>query len=502
MFQFMTARQAVDLIEDGDLIGLNTFLALSSAFALHDALMERFAQTGHPRDLSIYAPCGFGDWDERHNADQYCVAGAVKRVMTSHFPSIPGVEKMARENRIEAYNMPLGVMSKCVRAAAAGQKWHLTKVGLNLFVDPTLDGPAVNAVSHEEWVRRVNVAGEDFLYYKTPEVDVALIRGTSVDPAGNICCAGECVTVDALALAQLTHARGGKVIVQVERVSSTFERPRNVILPGILVDVVVVCDRPSFESGLSALSGDIHVPNTHMDYWVGRISSESTRSVDDVHRAIGRRAVRELKPGQVVNIGVGYPEMVGRCAAKTGILRDIVLTVESGGIGGLPAPGHYFGATIGADCIVDMAQQFDFYNGGGLDICFMGALEVDRRGNVNAHRVPGGKFVGIGGFADITFAAKTVVFCMSFTAKGLEISQDEEGAVRILSEGERKKFKPEIAAISFSAANALARGQRVLYVTERCVFELTPDGLRLAETAPGIDAQRDIMPLLDFDLAP
>ena len=333
---------------------------------------------------------------------------------------------------------------------------------------------------------------EDYLRYRTPEIDVALIRGTSVDPSGNISFSEECVTVDALALAQATKANGGIVIVEVARVSHLFDRPRSVIVPGILVDVVVVRGEPEDKESLSAISGDIHVPTSQMDYWMRRIGATSNggQAENPAHLRIGRRAVQELEPGQIVNLGVGIPEVVGRCASENGILRDLVLTVESGGLGGLPAPGAAFGATIGADCVTDMAQQFDFYDGGGLDICFMGALEVDRFGNVNAHVLPG-RFVGIGGFGNITGATKTVVFCLTFTAKGLETRLDGD-RLEIVREGAIPKFRESIQSISFSAKNALEKGLKVLYVTERCVFRLTEEGLRLAEVYDGIDPNSQV----------
>jgi propionate CoA-transferase len=239
-----------------------------------------------------------------------------------------------------------------------------------------------------------------------------------------------------------------------------------------------------------------------MDYFVNKLSTTKSRKTgagDQTADIIGARAARELRPGQIVNIGIGIPEMVGKHASRQGILQDIAITVEAGGVGGLPAPGVAFGATIGADMICDMATQFDFYDGGGLDICFLGGLEADMHGNVNAHKLPGG-YAGICGFANITHAAKTIVFCMSFNTRGL-VALKEDGEVRIAQEGAIAKFKKEIAAVSFSGRNALRRGQRVLYVTERCVFELTEQGLALREVYPGIDEARQIRGMLDFHFA-
>jgi len=500
MFKIMAANEAIDLIKDGDCIAINSFLALSNPEALHDALYERIAKTGSPRGLRLFCAAGFGTWDENRFADQYIKLGAVHEIIAGHFNSMPAAIKAALSDKIEAYCLPLGVLSQTIRAAASGREWLLSEVGLGIYCDPRIDTCALNGISKRELVRVREFDGKEFLQYPTPKIDIAFIKGTTADPNGNISFEKEYLTVDALAMAQATKRNGGKVIVQVERVSHEFSRPRNVIVPGILVDAVVVCENQT-ETGQynPALSGDIHVPATHMDYFVNKLSTTKNKfgaTGDQPADIIGRRAALELSPGQIVNIGIGIPESVGKYASKLGILKDIATTVEAGGVGGLPAPGVAFGATIGADMISDMATQFDFYEGGGLDICFLGGLEADAQGNVNAHKLKGG-YSGIGGFANITYATKTIVFCMSFNTKGL-ITARENDKVRIKKEGSIPKFKKDIAAISFSGKNALKRGQRVLYVTERCVFELTDKGLKLKEIYPGIDEVRQIRGMLDF----
>ena len=502
MFKIMPASEAIDFIKDGDCIAINSFLALSNPEELHNALNERFERTNHPNNLRIFCAAGFGGWDENRFADQYISKGAVKEIVAGHYGSMPIASRFACESKIEAYNLPLGALSHAIRAAAAGKDGVLSEVGLNTFVDPRMDTPALNAISKKELVSFVNVDNKEYLYYKTPKIDIAFIKGTTVDPNGNISFEKEYLTVDALSLAQATKANGGIVIVQVEQVSHVFARPRNTIIPGILVDAVVVYEEPEQRKGYSgALSGDIHVPATHMDYYMGKINtSRKSDKEDQSVNIIGERGARELQAGQIVNIGIGIPETVGKYASKLGILKDIVTTVEAGGIGGLPAPGVAFGATIGADMICDMGTQFDFYDGGGLDICFMGGLEVDRHGNVNAHKLDSG-FPGIGGFINITHATKTIVFCMTFTTKGLIVTK-ENGVVNIKREGSIPKFKSEIRAISFSAKNALKKGQRVLYVTERCVFELGHDGLKLKEVFDGVNPETQIFPLLDYSLEP
>ena len=502
MFVIISAREAADLIKDGDCVAINSFLALSNPEILHDAIYERFTETGSPKDLRLFCAAGFGVWDENRCADRYIKAGAVREIVASHYNSMPAAIKAALAGEIDAYCLPLGVLSHTIRAAAAGRDWLLSEVGLGIYCDPRVDTCALNDISKKELVTVLEIDGREYLKYQTPKIDVALIKGTTVDPYGNISFEKEYLTVDALAMAQAAKRNGGKVIVQVERVSHVFARPRNVIVPGILVDAVVVQESPATTDAYNpALSGDIHVPSTHMDYYINKLSTlrdRKSETGDHTADIIGARAARELRPGQIVNIGIGIPEMVGVHASKMGILKDITTTVEAGGVGGLPAPGLAFGATIGADMICDMATQFDFYDGGGLDICFLGGLEADADGNVSAHRLPGG-YAGIGGFANITHATKTIVFCMSFNTKGL-IASLENGEVRIKQEGAVQKFKREISAVSFSGKNAVGRGQRVFYITERCMFELTKDGLTLKEVYPGVNEDSQIRALLDFTL--
>jgi propionate CoA-transferase len=504
MFKIISAREAVSYIKDGDCVAVNSFLALSNPEELHEALYKRFVETGSPKNLRLFCSASIGGWDENRYADPYIKAGAVSEIVASHYRSSPVAMKMALSGEIEAYCLPLGLLSHSIRAAAAGRDWLLSEVGVGIYADPRIDTCALNEKSKKELLQIREIEGKDYLLYHTPKFDIAFIKGTTVDPNGNISSEKEYLSVDALSLAQATKRNGGKVIVEVERVSHVFSRPRYVIVPGILVDFVVVCENPiEIMEYNPALSGDIHVPASHMDYYINKLSSNKNDAAiknaaeDGTAGIIGERAARELRAGQIVNLGIGFPEMVGIYASKIGILKDITITVEAGGIGGLPAPGFAFGATIGADIITDMATQFDFYDGGGLDICFLGGLEADMEGNVNAHKLEG-SYAGIGGFANITHATKTIVFCMSFTTKGL-LTTSENGRIQIKQEGSINKFKKAVSAISFSGKNAIRRGQRVLYITERCVFELTEKGIKLKEVYPGIDETRQIRNILDFE---
>ena len=329
---------------------------------------------------------------------------------------------------------------------------------------------------------------------------MALIKGTAADRKGNISFDDMFMSGDALSICQAVKANHGRVIVQVDRLVDTPSRPRNAIIPGCLVDAIVVVEPEERNEAYTALTGSFEIPYAQWSAWNEKIDTVSakTRGNSAAGNIIGRRAAKELRVDDIVNIGIGIPEMVSRHARKNGMLDMVTLTVESGGIGGFPVSGEAFGAMIGAASVYDMANQFDLYDNGGLDICFMGALEVDRQGNVNAHRGPGA-FAGIGGFANITAKTPTVVFCLTFDTKGLEVSQ-KKGTVTIEREGTVPKFVEKVKSVSFSAERAIANGQKVLYVTERCVFRLTPKGLKLIETYPGVDVQRDILDRLPFEV--
>ena len=388
-----------------------------------------------------------------------------------------------------------------LQTQAGGLPGALSKVGLDIFVDPRNEGPGINRISiNNKFIKYVEVDGEEYLYYKLPKLTLALIKGTAADLKGNISFDDMFMSGDALSICQAVKANHGKVIVQVDKLVDTPSRPRNAIIPGCLVDAIVVEEAEKRNEAYTALTGSFEIPYDDWNMWSEKIDTLSTKAGRDTNAAniIGRRAAKELRVDDIVNIGIGIPEMVSRHARKNGMLDNITLTVESGGIGGFPVSGEAFGAMIGAASVYDMANQFDLYNNGGLDVCFMGAYEVDAEGNVNAHRGPG-DYSGIGGFANITAKTPTVVFCLTFNTKGLDVVQ-KKNVVTIQKEGSAPKFVKKVASVSFSAKRAIKNGQKVLYVTERCVFQLTPNGLKLIEVYPGIDAERDIIKRLPFEV--
>ena len=497
----MTADEAIRLIRDGDCICVNSFVGIENPIELHEAIYRRYQKMQSPTHLTMISSAGFGVWDDEHNAEGYIREGAVDKLICGHFGAMLSTKKLVLEDRFEAYNLPLGCISHAIRAQAGGLSGALSKVGLDIFVDPRKEGPGINRISIDDsLVKHVEVDGEEFLYYKLPKINIALIKGTAADRKGNITFDDMFMSGDALSICQAVKANRGKVIVQVDRLVDTPSRPRNAIIPGCLVDAIVVVEPETRNEAYTALTGSFEIPYEEWNTWSERLDSVSVKQSKNntVANIIGKRASKELRVDDIVNIGIGIPEMVSRFARKSGMLDMVTLTVESGGIGGFPVSGEAFGAMIGAASVYDMANQFDLYDNGGLDVCFMGALEVDKEGNVNAHRGPGA-FAGIGGFANITSKTPTVVFCFSFTAKGLEVSQTK-GIVTVEKEGTIPKFVDQVKSTSFSARRAIANGQKVLYVTERCVFRLTPKGLKLIEVYPGIDVQKDILDLLPFEV--
>ncbi len=485
-----SAAEAMALIRDGDVVTTTGFVQSCIPEALHAALEKRYVETGAPRDLTLIMTAGAGD-SKGLGTGRLHHEGLLSRVIAANFGRMPKVAQAAKENRIRGYNLPQGVISQLYRACAAGQPGLFSKVGLHTYVDPRHGGGKVNTLTDEEIVKVVDVDGEEWLFYKATKIDVAFIRGTSADPSGNISMEKEALTLDCLAQAMAAHNNGGIVIAQVERiVDDGFLLPKDVRIPGILVDCVVLADAEHHRMNYGvqhdpALAGQIRVPVTGI-----------ARMKLDARKIIARRAAFELPPNGVVNLGVGAPEGISSVANEEKVTPYITLTTEAGAVGGVLASGSSFGAATNADCVIDQNQMFDFYDGGGLDMTCLGMAECDQEGNVNTSSF-GGKLNGCGGFINISQNARSVVFAGTFTAGGLEV-EIENGELKILKEGRSRKFLKLVEQNTFSGPYAKQRSQPVIYVTERCVFQLTKEGLELIEVAPGVDIERDILPHMDF----
>ncbi|TDT77151.1 propionate CoA-transferase [Litoreibacter halocynthiae] len=485
----VSAAEAAALVKDGDTVTTSGFVGIGVPDELLAAIEARFLETDHPRDLSLVFAAGQGDGKDR-GLNRLGHEGLLKRVVGGHWGLIPKVAKLATEGKIEGWNLPQGVISQLYRDIAAGKPGMLSKVGLETFVDPRQGGGAINSISMDPQVELMEIGGEEILFYPSHNLTVALLRGTTADEAGNVTMEREALTIDNLAQAMAVHNAGGVVIVQVERVARAGSLPaRDVHIPGILVDAIVVSK-----------------PENHLQTYSTAFSQAFTNRISppageipalplDARKVIARRCAFELPVNGVVNLGIGMPEGVASVAAEEGLLEHLTLTAEPGVIGGQPASGLDFGAAVNTDAVIPQNNQFDFYDGGGLDMACLGLAQADAVGNVNVSRF-GPRLAGAGGFINISQNARAVVFAGTFTAQGLDVHIGE-GGVEIRKEGRARKFLDHVEQISFSGARAARLGQPVLYVTERCVFELTTNGLELKEIAPGIDLDRDILGLMD-----
>ena len=510
MSKQVTAEIAVKMVGSGATVAIGGLISLAVPEAVIRALGQRFRETGEPRNLTLITPNRPG-WtaNPATGMEHLTEPGMLRRVYGSTFSrrDSPRFLKLAESGEIEVYSYPMGCLYRLIRECAAGSPGFLTQVGLNTYIDPAAQNagtPRANAaIPDSGLVRRMEIDGQPYLFYRTMPIDVAIIRGTIADPEGNMSMVGEPVSIGVKAMAMAAHNSGGKVIVQVKYLAERGTiHPRMVEVPGMLVDAVVV-DPRGIQSQLGdydpSLSGEIRDPS---------LSPEDLPF--DMRKVVARRALLEIKPDQVVNLGVGIGTGIPSVAREEGIFDRITFSLEHGAIGGIPAMGTMnnsgaFGAHYNPDAIVDSTEIFDFYHGGGLDVTVLGFAETDREGNVNVGRISGA-LRGPGGFLDIAHRTRTVLFCGTLTAGGLDVAikQGEPPSVSINKEGRNLKFVERVEQVNFHGPTGAAKGQRVLIITERAVFKVSAKGLELIEVAPGIDVARDIRPVMkcNFALSP
>jgi propionate CoA-transferase len=490
MSKIISAEDAIALIQDEDVLAVSGYGTNGVPEKLLAALETRFTENSEPRDLTLMFAGGIGDGKDR-GLNRLGQEGLLKRVIGGHYGLIPKIEKLAQENKIEAYNFPEGVITHLYRNIGAGRPGALSRIGLETFVDPRLEGAKVNEAAKENLVELLSVNGEEVLHFTGFPINIAFIRGTTADPDGNISLEKESLSLENLSLALAARNSGGIVICQVERVAQPNSiDARHVRIPGILVDCVIIAE-PEFhmqnydEQYNPSLSGEIRVP----------LEALPSLPFDD-KKVVLRRAAMELTPHAVVNLGVGLAAGVGNIANEEKIADQIMLTVDPGIFGGVPLSGYGFGAALNYSASIDHAAQFDFIDGGGLDFACLGFAECDGAGNVNASRFSG-RVSGCGGFINISQRSKKVVFVGTFSSGGLQ-TRIKDGKLFIEKEGKYNKFVETVGQVTFSGKHAGREGRAILYVTERCVFALRENGLELIEIAPGVDLQKDILDLLPF----
>ncbi len=491
MVQIIDAAEVAGLIPNGATL-YSTGMGLAGfAEEVALAVSEAFERSGCPRDLTLYHSTGVGNGRDR-GMHHFAHEGLLKRIVGGHF-GVGGARqmKLVMDGRVEAYNLPQGVLARLPREIAGRRPGFISKVGLGTFVDPRVEGGKVNAATTEDLVEVIELAGEEWLFFRAPKVDVALIRGSVADERGNLSMKREGVLLESLSVAQAARACGGIVIAQVEHVVAAGSlHPREVVVPGILVDYLVKARPENHLQTMNtyfnpAYAGDI------------RVVRDALPALPlDARKVIARRAAIALRPGAVVNLGIGMPEGVAAVAAEEHVDHLMSLTLETGPIGGVPAGGYDFGHASNAEAVIEQTAQFDFYDGGGIDVAFLGLAQSDAAGNVNVSKFSG-RPVGCGGFINITQNAKQVVFCGTFTAGDADIAV-ADGELAIRRDGGQCKFLDEVEQITFSGDYARRTGQTVLYVTERAVFRLGRDGLELIEIAPGVDLERDVLAHMRF----
>lgn len=489
----LTGKEAIaKFIKDGDTVAVGGFVGGIHPEQLTKDLQEYYLENHSPKNLKLIYAAGQGDGDSR-GLNHLGEEGLVDTVIGGHWNLAPKLQKLAIENKIAGYNLPQGVISRLFREIAAGGVGVITHVGLRTFADPRVEGGKLNDRAREngDLVKVIEIEGEEKLLYKSVKLDIALIKCSYADEEGNATFEKEGAYAETLSIAQAVKNSGGKVILQADRVveAKTLDT-RMVRLPGIYVDAIVIADEENqiqtFATKYNpAYSGEIRIP-------LG-----SLKPLDlDARKIVARRAAMELVPNAITNLGIGMPEGVASVAAEEN-LQGMILTTEAGTIGGVPAGGGDFGMTTNPDSIIDQPYQFDFYDGGGLDVAFLGLAQMDKKGNINVSKF-GPRIPGCGGFVDITQNSKKVVYCGTFTAGGLK-THVEDGKLVIDQEGKAKKLIEEVEQITFSGEYAKEVGQPVLYITERAVFELTQDGVELIEVAPGLDVQKDVLDQMGFE---
>ena len=493
MRKLLSLQEAAALVPDGAVVTVTASSGLGCPDALLKAIGDRFAATGHPAGITSIHPIAAGDMYGIGGVDHLARDGLLRRTIAGSFPSGPSsmpppdIWQMICEDRVEAYNFPSGILYHMHREAAARRPGVLTKVGMETFVDPALQGGRMNACTTEDLVERVKFDGDMWLYFRAIPVGVALIRGTTADEHGNLTTEHEGGFLGIYDQALAAHNNGGLVFAQVKRLAKAGTLPpQQVRVPGIVIDHVVL-DPDQKQTTQTpydpAISGEYRPTESTFEHMAW-----------DPSKPLARRAACEMRQGDAVNLGFGISALVPRILLEEGLSGQVTWVIEQGAVGGLPLLDFQFGCAAGADAIMASPDQFTYFHGGGFDKSLLSFLQIGANGDVNVSRLKARPHLtaGVGGFIDITAHARQIVFVGYFTAAGLRLGV-AHGQLRILCEGAAQKVVPAVEHVTFSGARALRQRQKVTYVTERCVMQLLPEGLTVTEIAPGIDLDRDVL---------
>lgn len=491
--QVLSAREAADLVHDGDIVTVSSSSGLGCPDAVLAGIGQRFEQTGSPRRITSVHPIAAGDMYGIKGIDHIARAGLLHTVIAGSYPSGPSsaepplIWQLIESDSVNAYNFPSGVIFQMHRAAATGQPGVFTHVGEDTFIDPRAQGGRMNESTPRDRVEVAELAGQEWLFFKAIVPDVAIIRATTADEFGNLTFEDEGSPLGALDQAYAAHNNGGLVIAQVKRIALGGSlHPQHVRVPGILVDALVVAPdqlQTTLTENDPTISGQLRRP-----------LSELPRIEHSLEKVTARRAALELQRGETVNLGFGVSALVPHILVEEGQGEEVTWVIEQGAVGGVPLLDFAFGCAQNPDAIMQSIDQFTLLQGGGFDHSLLSFLEIDALGNVNVHHLPRKRHVtaGVGGFADITSNASDIIFLGSFTAGRRDIGITETG-LDIREDGPFTKLVPQVSQVTFSGRRALARGARVRYITERCVLELTPEGLEVTEIAPGVDLEKDVL---------
>lgn len=496
--KFINAKEAAEIIKDGSTVAIDAFISFCLADDIMSEIEKRFIAEGHPRGLSVVNVAGIGGDGKDRGINHFAHKGLMRRFLCSNLSLANKIYPLVTDNAFPCFMIPQGVLSHMMRAIASGKPGVITEVGMKTFVDPRVDGGCINdaAKSCDDIpVQLISLNGSDCLFYPAFSIDVAIIKGTKADKKGNISLEKEAMHLEQLEMATAARNSGGIVMVQVDEIVETGKlHPQMVTVPSTLVDYVILGSPGN--TGQHFIDG---LPDP-VNSWCGdeKIHLEDIKKMPlDLEKIICRRAVFEIKEGSFINLGIGVPMNVSTVLNEEGLIKKVSASIESGVMGGVPAPGIATGAAYNPDAILKQPDMFDFYDGGGIDFACLGSAEIDMYGNVNVSRFAG-KVPGPGGFINITQGAKNICFMGTFTAGKNDI-RIENGKLHIINDGPHIKFRKNVDHITFSGENSIDKGrQNVIYITERAVFRLTHEGPVLAEIAPGVDLQKDILGKMEF----